>query len=111
MIIAERVLSVSEADMKRRVVVRLFAPIQQTGDWACRYEIDWPEGRWTGSVAGIDAVQALHLALQKVGLDLYLSSHHQARRLSWDEPGRGYGFPVPKNARDLLVGDDERFDG
>jgi hypothetical protein len=27
----------------------------------------------------------------------------------WLEPGRGYGFPVPNNIRDLLVGDDKKF--
>ena len=30
-------------------------------------------------------------------------------QVEWLEPGRGYGFPVPDNIRDLLVGDDKRF--
>jgi hypothetical protein len=33
-------------------------------------------------------------------------------RVSWDEgvaPGHGYGFPVAKNIRDLLIGDDKTF--
>jgi hypothetical protein len=32
-------------------------------------------------------------------------------RLRWGEPNQGYGFPVTKNARDLLVGYDKEFDG
>jgi hypothetical protein len=29
--------------------------------------------------------------------------------LTFDAPGRGYGFPVPKSLRDLVVGDDADF--
>ena len=54
-------------------------------------------------------MQAIILAMQKIGADLYFSEHHAAKRLSWGEPGAGYGFPVPQNARDNLVGDDRRF--
>ena len=58
---------------------------------------------------GVDAVQALLFALQMIGAEVYTSSQHQSGRLEWLERGRGYGFPVPDNIRDLLVGDDKRF--
>jgi hypothetical protein len=29
--------------------------------------------------------------------------------LVWEAPGQGYGFPVPNNIRDLLVGEDKKF--
>lgn len=32
-------------------------------------------------------------------------------QLYFEMPGSGYGFPAPKDARDLLVGEDKRFDG
>lgn len=29
----------------------------------------------------------------------------------WEKPGDGYGFPIPKNGRDLLIGADKIFEG
>jgi len=49
--------------------------------------------------------------MQKIGSDIYFSDYHETERLYFETPGSGYGFPVPKNARDTLVGDDKRFDG
>ena len=54
----------------------------------------------------LDSVQALLLALQAIGAELYRSEHHLSGRLLWEKEGGGYGFPVPRNIRDLLVGDD-----
>ena len=58
-----------------------------------------------------NAVQALVLAINSIGNDLYFSDYHKSGRLRWGEPNQGYGFPVTKNARDLLVGYDKEFDG
>ena len=60
-------------------------------------------------IGGVDSVQALDLALRAVGAQLYASDHHASGNLVWEEPGKGYGFPVTNNIRDLLVGDDKRF--
>jgi len=60
---------------------------------------------------GVDAMQALILTLQMIGDRLHFSDYHKTGRLYFETPGSGYGFPVPKNARDLLIGDDARFDG
>ena len=49
--------------------------------------------------------------MQKIGSDIYFNDYHKTGRLYFEPPGSGYGFPVPKNARDTLVGDDKRFDG
>jgi hypothetical protein len=58
---------------------------------------------------GVDAFQALHLTLERIGLDLYTSPYHAAGELVWEKPGDGYGFPVPPNVRHLLVGADRQF--
>jgi hypothetical protein len=50
--------------------------------------------------------QALILALQMIGAEIYASSSHKAGSLKWFERYRGYGFPVGCNLRDLLIGDD-----
>lgn len=111
MIVAERSLRYRTATVDQEVSVRIFAPENQAGGWICRYEIDWPVEPRSSFGAGLDAVQALHLTLQKIGLDLYTSAYHASGGLFWGETGAGYGFPVPKHGRDLLVGDDLTFEG
>lgn len=111
MILASRTLHIAEHGSLREVAVHLHAPEANGTDWICRYEIDWPNAPREGFAAGIDAVQALHLTLQRIGTELYLSPHHASGALRWVGPGEGYGFPVPKNARDLLIGLDRDFDG
>jgi hypothetical protein len=56
---------------------------------------------------GVDAVQALELALKMIGALIYTSDHHAAGNLMWEAQGKGYGFPVSRTIRDLLVGDDK----
>ena len=111
MLIGSRLLKLKLGSGHRDLQVRLFVPEKGESDWSCRYEIDWPEGLRESAAYGIDAIQALHLALQKIGVDLYASDHHKTGTLMWEGTGGGYGFPVPKNLRDMLVGDDQRFDG
>lgn len=110
MLIASRVLTVRDGETETKVPVRLFAPEPDVRGFACRFEIDWPEGRLERAAYGIDSVQALWIALQMVGAELYTSAYHEAGTLMFEEPGRGYGFPVPANMRDMLVGDDARYD-
>lgn len=109
MLIASCSLKLEQRDRVAEVAIRLFAPVQGgNGSWSCRYEVDWPEGKWSMEAAGVDAVQALLVALQMIGSELYTSNYHKAGQLCFDAPGRGYGFPVPSSLRDLLVGDDKK---
>ena len=88
------------------VAIRVFAPRPVGRGWSCGYEIDWPSSTRKRDVSGFDSMQALVLALQAIGTELYMSEHHQAGELLWEQQGRGYGFPVPDTIRDLLIGDD-----
>jgi hypothetical protein len=109
MIIARRVLILRRRKGDVRIPVSMHAPEKAKVDWVCRYEIGWPEGkakRWSG---GVDAVQALQLAMSMIGVEVNVSRHAKSGRLQWLEQGRGYGFPVPSGIRDLLVGDDKRY--
>jgi hypothetical protein len=74
--------------------------------WTCRYEIDWPGHTRSHFAGGADSFQALILALQMIGAEIYASAYHEAGSLKWFERWRGYGFPVGYNLRDLLIGDD-----
>jgi hypothetical protein len=109
MLIATRVLKLRRSAGNIDVPIRIFAPEQQEVDWACRLEVDWPDGKFEIAARGIDGVQALHLALQLVGAQIYSSAHHASGKLAWLEPGNGYGFPITKNLRDLLVGEDKKL--
>lgn len=111
MIIGKRALTLKTPQKTFRIEVRIFQPETDGIDWTCRYEIDWPSEQRVSEAAGFDSIQSLHLALQKIGIDLYMSDYHATGNLYWESPGNGYGFPVPKNGRDFLVGDDKRFEG
>jgi hypothetical protein len=109
MLIATRVLKLRRATGDVEIPVRIFAPERRPGSWFCKFEVDWPDGPWAMAAGGVDAVQALELALKMIGAQIYASDHHASGNLFWEEPGRGYGFPVPRTIQDLLVGDDKKF--
>ena len=104
--IATRKLLIRSPEKETEVEIRLFQPVCEDGVWKCNYEIDWPTQTRKSFAGGIDSVQTLVLALQKIGTELYTSSHHEKSELIWETPGGGYGFFVPKNLRDMLIGDD-----
>lgn len=108
-IIATRTLKLHQDGVAHDISIRIFAPEHEAGDWSCRWEIDWPDGTRKSAAHGNDSVQALELGLKMVGAVLYASAHHQAGRLSSGNSWHGYGFPVPNNIRDLLIGDDAKY--
>ena len=110
MIAARRVLKLRENVREREIAVRIFVPERvEEKTWFCRYEVDWPEGTWKSRAGGVDSAQALFLAMQMIGSDIYTSSYHRSGKLFLDRPGNGYGFPVPVSLRDLLVGEDKQY--
>jgi hypothetical protein len=111
MLVGTRVLTLRTHTGDVPVPVSLFVPAEDGGAWRCGYEIGWPGEPRQSAAWGVDALQALHLAMQKIAFDLYASDHHREGRLSWPGQGAGYGFPMPKGGRDLLVGYDREFDG
>lgn len=106
-----RTLTYTSKSGDMAVPVTIHPPLEGERDWSCAYEIGWPDAPRRGYGYGIDGTQALLLALKAVGTDLYTSDYHRSGRLRWIEPGDGYGYPVPKNIRDLLVGNDAEYDG
>ena len=110
MVIATRMLAFRNGNENLNVAVRIFAPEQEKPRaWSCAYEIDWPDGTRKFVAHGVDAVQAIELALTMIGSEIYTSGYHQSKSLMWEKPGQGYGFPVPISLRDRLVGDDAKF--
>lgn len=109
--IAMRNLKIETSTGTIDVPVTIDAPQPDDRSWRCVYAIGWPELRWESAAYGVDAVQALDLAMRKIATELYMSQYHEAGTLRWERPGGGYGFPILKVSRDLLVGDDKEFDG
>jgi hypothetical protein len=109
MLVATRILKLRRENDEIEIPVRVYAPEQEETSWSCKFEVDWPDGLLAMSAGGVDAVQALDLALKMIGAQIYASDHHASGKLMWEEPGKGYGFPVANNIRDLLVGDDKKF--
>lgn len=108
--VATRTLTLHVEKRDLRVEVTISPPrAEPDGSWSCIYSIGCPSQPRTGKAVGIDAVQALQLALQLVGAELYASPYHASGQLCWERPGQGYGFPVPQTIRDMLVGEDSRY--
>jgi uncharacterized protein DUF6968 len=106
MVIATRSLKLEPPAKDIDIPVRIFMPEADNGSWRCAYEIDWPNGKRSSAAVGVDSVQVLLIALQKIGIEIYTSDYHRQGQLVWFEANQGYGFPVTRNVRDLLVGDD-----
>jgi hypothetical protein len=103
-----RVLTTTNRGRDVEVPVQIFWPVEDKAAWSCRWEIQWPGRKRSNAARGTDAIQALINALQMIGSELYCSEEHKSGRLFWGKKWTGYGFPVPNNIRDLLVGDDKR---
>lgn len=99
--IATRVLDVSG----KRVTVVVGKPekFPDAEDYYCPYQIVGLGNERVRYAGGVDAVQAMLLALKMIGTDLYTSPEAQAKQLTWQggqSPG-DLGFPVPESVRDL----------
>ena len=76
-----------------RVVVRFLRPESDRGDYRCDYKIVWPDRERSFHAFGIDAVQALMLAMQMAHVDLLLSPESKAGDLCWLGE-RNLGLPL-----------------
>ena len=88
------------------IAITISKPERLEKAWACRYAINWPDGQRRCEAIGFDQLQALVLALQIIGAEIYTSTYHQEGRLRAYDHDKGYGFPVASSLRDLLVGVD-----
>lgn len=108
--IGERILHYRRGSIAAEIPVRIFAPfVEKPGVCGGRYEIEWPDEQRAVIAYGVDGVQALLVAMQMIGAEIYTSNYHKAGELRWDEASAGYGFPVAPTLRDLLRGSDQNF--
>jgi len=107
MIILRRVLKLDTSAREVEVPIAIHIPVDKHDHWECEYEIGWPSGVKRRSAYGIDSVQALLIALQNIGVEIYTSDAHRSGKLIWHRPEGGYGFPLHSGLRDLHQGDDK----
>jgi len=108
-VILDRTLRIDAEGHQTEVPVRIHLPVNAGDHWQCEYEIGWPECTRRSTAFGVDSIQSLLIALQKVGAEIYTSEAHNSGKLSWLDPSDGYGFPLPAGIRDLYQGKDRLF--
>jgi len=76
---------IAERELKcdgKLALIRVFEPQPDQADWRCEYEIAWPAAPRRSYAMGVDAFQALHLALFKIATDVGVSDQFKAGQLS-----------------------------
>ncbi|MBL8597171.1 MAG: hypothetical protein JNL14_05485 [Devosia sp.] len=117
MIIGMRELTaICKSGEHKTVALQLEAPVESEGAWRCWYEIRWPEDEWPAQLTrsfayGVDSLSAIQMGLMKLGAELHFSSYHKEGKLYWTEGQIGCGVILPRDARDLLRGEDARYLG
>jgi hypothetical protein len=102
-VIASRVLTVAG---RKTVTVLIGKPKKFRGgvDYYCAFQIVGIGDEIVRYSGGVDAVQALQLALMDIGTRLYTSDEAKAGTLSWNAGSTkgDLGFPVPNIIGNLL---------
>lgn len=94
-VLAERTLDLDLGGRRRDVTVLIGAPQPQPGssDCFCAYQILGLDDTTVRYVGGVDAAQALYLAMEAVGTFLSATPEARSGRLTWYGE-RALGFPV-----------------
>jgi hypothetical protein len=80
------------------VVLRFLRPEPDGDDYRCDYKIIWPDRELSAYAMGIDAVQALLLAMQKAHAYLLASPERKAGTLLYLGE-HDLGLPLPPSSR------------
>lgn len=97
MIIATRELDLANSEAKVMVHIGKPEKYPDSSDYYCPFRIAGLGKERANRAGGVDAVQALLLALKMVGAELYTSKEAKDGHLKWvGSSGDGdLGFPVP----------------
>lgn len=97
-IIATRILRLKDEneEHEREIHIRIGKPLpfQDSPDFYCPYQIIGVGSEKIKYAGGIDAIQAIQLALDRIGAELYNSKEAQSDQLRWEGDEKGdLGFP------------------
>jgi len=98
-VIATRTIDVLSADGQPAgtMTVSLGRPTQEpTGEWLCAYQITGDGSNRSFGALGLDAVQAIDLAMHLIGARLADTAEAKEGRLRWSGESK-LGFPLPRD--------------
>src|SRR5262249_47478676 len=100
-VIATRQLNIM-AEPDREVLVKIGRPEpSEHHDYCCRIQVTGIGDERIDGIYGVDAVQALELAMRFLGSELQrLNTQHQGRLRWGDAPKGWFGFPIDKKLDD-----------
>jgi hypothetical protein len=79
------------------VEVLVYLPVKDQEDYRCKYEIKERDSIVKeGYALGVDSMQALTLALQKLGADILFSNEGKEQKLFWNGQNQDLGLLLPK---------------
>jgi len=81
-------------------------PVDDGKTWFCPYRILGLGNERVKRTGGIDSVQAVYMALQMAGTDLYTSDPSRQKELTWCGQ-LNLGLPVPKTIADMVPPEDQ----
>lgn len=86
-VIASRILKSGDVI----VVVEIYKPEEDGGDFRCGYSISYSEIERSGYAIGVDSVQALQLTMAKINAQLVSLGEKLGKPIFWlDMPGTGF---------------------
>ena len=94
MLIASRELIPELNEIKKRVRVDLFSPVQEADCWQCMYRIICDHETIELKIGGVDSFQALIGAVALLEPELRSLEKRIGCRLIWEGQGPSHGFPV-----------------
>ncbi len=99
-IIAERKFELLRDAHERETIVVLLGKPQQSPDdatfYGCPYQIKRSNSEKLMTICGVDAFQALQLAISTIGVELEVIRRDSGGQLIWDGDDKGdLGFPIP----------------
>jgi hypothetical protein len=99
-IIAERKFKLVRDGFEGETVVVVLGKPQHMHDqsdfYGCPYQIKRPDSEKLMTICGIDAFQALQLAINAIGVELEVIRRDSGGQLIWDGDEKGdLGFPTP----------------
>ena len=83
----------------REILIKMGLPQKTPGeeDFYCPFQITGIDDARPQAIIGIDAFQAMQLAMRYIGARLALLNRNNGGRLRWEGDEQGdFGFPVPE---------------
>lgn len=104
---SERIIATREfelaGDPLGQVLVEILEPHPDGANWRCDFRVTGlDQGAFSFYAMGVDAAQALFLAMQNIASILYTTDEYKAGHLTWLGQGN-LGLPTPESIAHLVL--------